>query len=158
MPKGKPAGEEKRWCCLCAYDGTDFAGWQKQPNRRAIQDKIEEVLKETLALEFELLVRGESDAGVHAKGQFFILMPPDTSRAVFASAMRVNFPEGVRPIKLRQVSMIFTRFIRQLERGTAIVHAKVGLNRKLIDLFYPSKKKNRLSPNEGRGCFLCWGA
>ena len=75
MPKGKPAGEEKRWCCLCAYDGTDFAGWQKQPNRRAIQDKIEEVLKEILALEFELLVRGERMQEFMQKDRFFILMP-----------------------------------------------------------------------------------
>ena len=105
MPKGKPAGEEKRWCCLCAYDGTDFAGWQKQPNRRAIQDKIEEVLKEIFGSRIRTIGSGRTDAGVHAKGQVFHFDAPWTHpEQSLLQAMRVNFPEGVRPIKLRQVS------------------------------------------------------
>ena len=31
---------QQRWRCNCAYDGTDFAGWQKQPNGNAVQDFI----------------------------------------------------------------------------------------------------------------------
>ena len=30
----------QRWRCDCAYDGTGYAGWQKQPNKKAVQDCI----------------------------------------------------------------------------------------------------------------------
>ena len=37
---------QQRWRCNCAYDGTDFAGWQKQPNGNAVQDFINSGLGE----------------------------------------------------------------------------------------------------------------
>ena len=51
------------------YDGTNFAGWQKQPDARTVQGEIEHVLK-FIALD-EVLIHGTSrtDAGVHALGQ-----------------------------------------------------------------------------------------
>lgn len=51
------------------YDGTNFSGWQKQPEGRTVQGEIEYVLK-FIAGE-EVLIHGTSrtDAGVHALGQ-----------------------------------------------------------------------------------------
>lgn len=51
------------------YDGTNFCGWQKQPEGRTVQGEIEYVLK-FIAGE-EVLIHGTSrtDAGVHALGQ-----------------------------------------------------------------------------------------
>ena len=51
------------------YDGTNFCGWQKQPEDRTVQGEIEYVLK-FIAGE-EVLIHGTSrtDAGVHALGQ-----------------------------------------------------------------------------------------
>ena len=51
------------------YDGTDFSGWQKQPEDRTVQGEIEHVLK-YIALE-DVSIHGTSrtDAGVHALGQ-----------------------------------------------------------------------------------------
>lgn len=51
------------------YDGTNFSGWQKQPNARTVQGEIEHVL-EFIAGE-PVLIHGTSrtDAGVHALGQ-----------------------------------------------------------------------------------------
>ena len=121
MPKGKPAGEEKRWCCLCAYDGTDFAGWQKQPNRRAIQDKIEEVLKEIFGSRIRTIGSGEPMREFMQNDKFFILTPRGHIQSTLLQAMRVNFPEGIRPIKLRRGFRRFSlSLFRQLERGTAI--------------------------------------
>ena len=37
-----------RWKCVCAYAGTDFAGWQSQVRGRAIQDVIEARLGEIM--------------------------------------------------------------------------------------------------------------
>ena len=51
------------------YDGTNFSGWQKQPEDRTVQGEIEHVLK-FIALE-AVPIHGTSrtDAGVHALGQ-----------------------------------------------------------------------------------------
>ena len=52
------------------YDGKDFNGWQKQPNKLNIQGEIERAIKEvTKEDDIELNASGRTDAGVHALGQ-----------------------------------------------------------------------------------------
>jgi tRNA pseudouridine38-40 synthase len=51
------------------YDGTDYCGWQAQPNGRAIQDVIEQGLEKILGAKVRLNASGRTDAGVHALGQ-----------------------------------------------------------------------------------------
>jgi tRNA pseudouridine38-40 synthase len=51
------------------YDGTDYCGWQAQPNGRAIQDVIEQGLEKILGAKIRLTASGRTDAGVHALGQ-----------------------------------------------------------------------------------------
>lgn len=48
------------------YDGKEFNGWQKQPNKPNIQGTIENALKEITKEEVELNASGRTDAGVHA--------------------------------------------------------------------------------------------
>ena len=55
---------------LIEYDGKDFNGWQKQPNKLNIQGEIERAIKEiTKEDDIELNASGRTDAGVHALGQ-----------------------------------------------------------------------------------------
>ena len=51
------------------YDGTDFKGWQRQPEVRTVQGELERVL--SYACKEEITINGTSrtDAGVHALGQ-----------------------------------------------------------------------------------------
>jgi tRNA pseudouridine38-40 synthase len=53
------------------YDGSDFAGWARQPGQRTVQGCIEEALGRVLRLDPlpMLTVAGRTDAGVHARGQ-----------------------------------------------------------------------------------------
>ena len=51
------------------YDGKDFDGWQKQPNKLNIQGEIERAIKEITGEEINLIASGRTDAGVHALGQ-----------------------------------------------------------------------------------------
>jgi len=66
-----PAAGEQRWKCLCAYDGTAFAGWQSQAGGTAIQDVIEARLGEIFGRPVRIHGSGRTDAGVHAHGQVF---------------------------------------------------------------------------------------
>ena len=51
------------------YDGKDFNGWQKQPNKLNIQGTIEQAIKLITGEDVELNASGRTDAGVHALGQ-----------------------------------------------------------------------------------------
>ena len=51
------------------YDGKDFNGWQKQPNKLNIQGEIERVIENITGEKVDLIASGRTDAGVHAMGQ-----------------------------------------------------------------------------------------
>lgn len=51
------------------YDGKDFNGWQKQPNKLNIQGEIERAIYNITKEEVDLIGSGRTDAGVHALGQ-----------------------------------------------------------------------------------------
>ena len=48
------------------YDGKEFNGWQKQPNKLNIQGTIEQAIKQVVKEDIELNASGRTDAGVHA--------------------------------------------------------------------------------------------
>jgi tRNA pseudouridine38-40 synthase len=51
------------------YDGTNFVGWQTQPNGRSVQEEITKVLDQVLQEPISLIGAGRTDSGVHARGQ-----------------------------------------------------------------------------------------
>ena len=51
------------------YDGKDFNGWQKQPNKLNIQGTIEKAIERITGENVDLMASGRTDRGVHALGQ-----------------------------------------------------------------------------------------
>ena len=51
---------------IISYDGTDFFGWQKQPEQRSVQKTISQVLSEMLNEEIKIIGASRTDSGVHA--------------------------------------------------------------------------------------------
>lgn len=51
------------------YDGTQYHGWQVQPNLPTIQGTLEAVIKRVAQQEVTVIGAGRTDAGVHAMGQ-----------------------------------------------------------------------------------------
>ncbi|MCX6826306.1 MAG: tRNA pseudouridine(38-40) synthase TruA [candidate division Zixibacteria bacterium] len=51
------------------YKGTDFSGWQFQPNEVTVQGEIEKTLAKVTGQKIAVYGAGRTDAGVHALGQ-----------------------------------------------------------------------------------------
>ena len=58
-----------RYAMIIEYDGTEYAGWQRQKNAVSVQQKIEEALEIVLGVKTIIYASGRTDAGVHAEGQ-----------------------------------------------------------------------------------------
>lgn len=52
-----------------AYDGTDYAGWQRQQNALSVQEVLETALSKLTARSVTVIGGGRTDSGVHALGQ-----------------------------------------------------------------------------------------
>ncbi len=58
-----------RFVLKLSYDGTDYAGWQRQKNALTVQEALENALLELAGREIKITGSGRTDAGVHAAGQ-----------------------------------------------------------------------------------------
>ena len=54
---------------IIEYDGTNYKGWQKQPDVISVQEKIEQILYKVTKEKIEIFGSGRTDAKVHALGQ-----------------------------------------------------------------------------------------
>lgn len=86
---------------IIQYDGTEYLGWQIQPNRdKTIQGQIhialEKILKTT---EFKTIGAGRTDTGVHAIGQVAkVSYNGDMNAKNIQDALNGNLPEDIRVI------------------------------------------------------------
>jgi len=55
-----------KYLIICEFDGRGFEGWQSQPSRNTVQDKIEGVLLKILGEKVRVVGAGRTDAGVSA--------------------------------------------------------------------------------------------
>ncbi len=60
-----------RYFFKIAYRGTDYGGWQIQPNSKTIQGEIEHCLSQLFASPVSIMGCGRTDAGVHASCYYF---------------------------------------------------------------------------------------
>jgi len=65
-------GKTRNLKLVLQYDGTPFAGWQRQPQNRhqiTVQGELEKILCQVLQESIEVIGAGRTDTGVHAKKQ-----------------------------------------------------------------------------------------
>lgn len=114
--------ESQRWKCTCAYDGTNFDGWQSQVGGQGIQDVIERRLAEIFKKPIRIHGSGRTDAGVHAREQVFhfdAVWKHDPAKLL--AALRAGLPPAIQ--------------IRTLRAATADFHARFSATGKRYEYF-----------------------
>ena len=78
------------------YDGTAFAGWQVQPDRRTVQGEVERVLAGLCGQRIVAQGAGRTDAGVHARGQAVgVQVPGKWQASSLRRAVNALLPDDV---------------------------------------------------------------
>lgn len=79
-----------------AYDGTNYAGWQWQPNLPTVQGALETALKSVTGESIRIIASGRTDTGVHALGQVVSFKSETAlSPEVLCKALNGNVPEDI---------------------------------------------------------------
>ena len=79
------------------YDGTNYNGWQIQPNGITIQEILQKNIKKITGEDAKLIGAGRTDAGVHAIGQVASFKTlSGLSSDVIKRALNANLPDDIR--------------------------------------------------------------
>jgi tRNA pseudouridine38-40 synthase len=108
----------RRFRAVVAYDGTNYAGFQRQRDRVAVQEILEAALEEATRAPAVVLGAGRTDAGVHADGQVVAF---DSPTGLPASALR-HLCDHVLPADVK---------VRRLEVAPPSFHPQKDAVRKL---------------------------
>jgi len=114
-----------------SYDGTNFSGWGRQPDRRTVQQTVEEAIATVAQAKAETIVAGRTDAGVHATGQ----------------VIHVDLPESLELTDLAyKLNRILDEDIRinNIEIAPAVFHARFSALRRYYE--YRILDENKVIP------------
>lgn len=98
----------KTYRLIVAYDGTEYGGWQRQPNQRSVQELIEAALAKLTGGAVTVHGSGRTDAGVHARAQVAsVQLTTHHSPLTIQRALNANLPEDVRVTGVRVAAKDF---------------------------------------------------
>ena len=98
-----------RYLIKFSYDGTDFIGFQKQPNKRTVQSCIEEAAtKVNNDKKVTMVATGRTDKGVHALVQYaHIDIDVDITEYKLKRALNTFLPDDIHIISTKTVNKDF---------------------------------------------------
>ena len=89
----------KRFKLIVAYDGTNYCGWQVQPNEKTIEGELNRVLTQLTGEKIEVIGASRTDAGVHAYGNVAVFdadTPIPGEKLMFA--VNAHLPADIRVV------------------------------------------------------------
>ncbi len=93
---------------IIEYDGTNYAGWQVQPNGLAIQQVLEEALEKLIGSRVRIHSSGRTDAGVHARRMVATFRTEKTiPLRAFSDGLNTLLPPDIAVREAGEVSVDF---------------------------------------------------
>jgi tRNA pseudouridine38-40 synthase len=96
---------KQRYFIELAYDGTNYHGWQLQPNAIGVQEVLNKALTTILREPIETLGCGRTDTGVHAKEFFAHFTPQPPEGGVFDKLVLSNMVRSLNSILPRDIAI-----------------------------------------------------
>jgi tRNA pseudouridine38-40 synthase len=98
-----------RYCLKLEYDGTPFAGWQRQADALSVQQVVEEAIEKMSGEKVAIQAAGRTDSGVHALGQ---VVSFDLSREwdPFRIREALNFHTKPHPVAIIEAAAVPASF------------------------------------------------
>jgi tRNA pseudouridine38-40 synthase len=91
-----------------SYDGTDFHGWQTQPNQRTVQETLEQAIAQLTGEQVLANASGRTDTGVHASGQVVNFKTEARYSAhVMHRALNAHLPQDMAIRAVEEVALDF---------------------------------------------------
>lgn len=96
----------KRIRLIVAYDGTNYCGWQVQPNGITIEEVINLALSKLLGVPIRIIGASRTDSGVHAQGNVAVFdtdtrIPPER----ISYALNQRLPKDIVIVKSEEVPL-----------------------------------------------------
>jgi tRNA pseudouridine38-40 synthase len=87
----------QRYFIRFSYDGTNYHGWQFQPNAVSVQEVMTNVLQKLFGPDTSITAAGRTDTGVHAKTMYahFDAPHPVEDRKAFAKKLDIMMPADI---------------------------------------------------------------
>ncbi|WP_086349687.1 tRNA pseudouridine(38-40) synthase TruA [Candidatus Enterococcus clewellii] len=128
-----------RYKAVIAYDGTNFNGFQAQPNGRTVQEELEKTLKKmNNGRTIQIFGSGRTDAGVHAEGQVIHFdYPEDRPLERIRYALDTQTPEDISVKQVEKVAEDFHSRYHVTEK-TYQFRVDIGKPRSPFRRFYAS--------------------
>ncbi len=129
----------RRYRIVVEYDGSDFVGWQLQPNGRSVQGALEQALQKLFSASVRIHGAGRTDAGVHATGQVAHFdIDRDLDGDTMARALNAELPPDVTVHRAAQVADDFHARFSASSRSYCytIAHGRNSLHRRTQWMLY----------------------
>ncbi|MGL5042640.1 MAG: tRNA pseudouridine(38-40) synthase TruA [Culicoidibacterales bacterium] len=119
---------------IFSYDGSEFFGYQKQPNKRTVQGVIEHVLRQIDQEPILIVASGRTDALVHAAAQVahFDVIRNSIKVEHFFQIFNRQLPQDIRVLAVEEVDAQF--------------HARFDVSGKEYWYRFRSLKESQVSP------------
>lgn len=94
---------------IIQYKGTNYSGWQKQPDEKTVQGELNKVLSKICkSEEIKTLGSGRTDSGVHALGQVVKLtMPLDIGGSELSRGLNSLLPDDIQVLSVEKTDESF---------------------------------------------------
>jgi len=97
------------WKLTIAYDGTEYHGWQVQPQQRTVQGELNDVLEKLFGKRIKTVGASRTDAGVHATGQVVsVKLPRKYETIELHRRMNLMLPDTIAVHKIEEAADDFS--------------------------------------------------